>query len=612
MKFLCDRCKTRYSIGDDRVRGKILKIRCKNCANVITVREGMTEPEPSEARRHRPTTAAPLAASTQTAQTGGNGALGAAFSAQIAKPPPALEEEWYVSIDGDQSGPFSLADAQRWVAARAWDAELYCWSEGFDDWLPVDKVSHFRGLRKRPPAPPPMPRAPARLEEEPKPLFAATMASLERSSGAVTLPPVAAAPAAVPKVVSAPVGAMSPQPMVAKTNGASAIPVATKAKASSQVPAIPRISPSGPVSSPVPKVGSQPHRSSTAHGVGKVSAGAKAIAQAFDVDPADSLTAVEAPQFKDEVETTAEPIAAKHKDRLDLAIEAARNDVSGVTQPVDLADVEDNLDIGEVSRVVKLADLAKMSAPRPKPVRPALALRATGSIPKMDPAVLASGTHDAVVNAEAAPGESMVVSAPIVSQRRGMMMLLGVAALLLLGVIGAVVMIVATGDNEDLPLGLGHTSQIDTSRPEDVRRTGPGEQPPGPGSAAPNRPVRHLPFVNPNLHVGPNPIDETPTDPTKAPIKADEVQDMAQKRTDGTTRCYMRAQKGALGFDIQNVKKIMVTMSIDKEGLVTDVELSEHGADTFGKCLIGQMKSWKFRTSPGGGTFKFALAFSNG
>src|SRR5215468_10045347 len=42
VKFLCDRCKTRYSIGDDRVRGKILKIRCKNCANVITVREGMS------------------------------------------------------------------------------------------------------------------------------------------------------------------------------------------------------------------------------------------------------------------------------------------------------------------------------------------------------------------------------------------------------------------------------------------------------------------------------------------------------------------------------------------------------------------------------------------
>src|SRR5678815_2307605 len=43
VKFLCDRCKTRYSIADDRVRGKILKIRCKNCANVITVREGMPD-----------------------------------------------------------------------------------------------------------------------------------------------------------------------------------------------------------------------------------------------------------------------------------------------------------------------------------------------------------------------------------------------------------------------------------------------------------------------------------------------------------------------------------------------------------------------------------------
>ena len=49
MKLLCDRCKTRYSIADERVRGKILKIRCKNCANVISVREGMTDEEPAAA-----------------------------------------------------------------------------------------------------------------------------------------------------------------------------------------------------------------------------------------------------------------------------------------------------------------------------------------------------------------------------------------------------------------------------------------------------------------------------------------------------------------------------------------------------------------------------------
>ena len=37
MKFVCDRCLTKYSIADEKVRGKILKIRCKTCSNVITV-----------------------------------------------------------------------------------------------------------------------------------------------------------------------------------------------------------------------------------------------------------------------------------------------------------------------------------------------------------------------------------------------------------------------------------------------------------------------------------------------------------------------------------------------------------------------------------------------
>ena len=218
MKFLCDRCKTRYSIGDDRVRGKILKIRCKNCANVITVREGMTVDD--DVGRGRPTTAAPI--NTAGPQVPAGGALASAFAQQLAKPPPALEEEWYVSIDGAQAGPFGLAAAQRWVAAKPFDAELHCWSEGFDDWLPVDKVSHFRGLRRKPvgappvaaPLAPPIPR-PRVPEEEPKPLFAATMASLEKPSVA---PPVAMALPSI-KSPSAQVPSIPANGMTAKANG---------------------------------------------------------------------------------------------------------------------------------------------------------------------------------------------------------------------------------------------------------------------------------------------------------------------------------------------------------------------------------------------------------
>ncbi|HVV52959.1 MAG TPA: zinc-ribbon domain-containing protein, partial [Polyangia bacterium] len=39
MKFVCDRCQTKYSIADEKVRGKILKVRCKSCSNIITVRD---------------------------------------------------------------------------------------------------------------------------------------------------------------------------------------------------------------------------------------------------------------------------------------------------------------------------------------------------------------------------------------------------------------------------------------------------------------------------------------------------------------------------------------------------------------------------------------------
>ena len=39
MKFVCEQCSTKYAIDDARVRGKILKIRCKVCQGVITVRE---------------------------------------------------------------------------------------------------------------------------------------------------------------------------------------------------------------------------------------------------------------------------------------------------------------------------------------------------------------------------------------------------------------------------------------------------------------------------------------------------------------------------------------------------------------------------------------------
>ena len=89
---------------------------------------------------------------------------------------------------------------------------------------------------------------------------------------------------------------------------------------------------------------------------------------------------------------------------------------------------------------------------------------------------------------------------------------------------------------------------------------------------------------------------------------ADEVEDVARKHQDMTNRCYMRSQRGADSILIGDVKKISVTLTVDRDGNVSDLKLSEHETDNLGKCLTMSIRGWKFRQSAGG-TFRFSLNF---
>lgn len=586
MKFACDRCKTRYSIGDDRVRGKILKIRCKSCANVITVREGMASPDPEPApagprRGHKSTTAAPVAhaeapaappapapVAPAPAAPAPAGALGAAFASAMAKPPPALEEEWYVSLDGDQAGPFALADAQRWIADQAFEAELFCWSEGFDDWLPVDKVSHFRGLRKKP-APAPTPPVPARppvplrsatammagglprsepTEDTPRPLFAATMAQLEQGAAPSEL---RGAPAPAPRPV--PSNGQLPAAAPPHANGAAAL------TARAGLPA--------PLPSHVP----------TQLGVPGVAA--RPSVRGFDAGGDASSTQVDALPF-------------------DARAEAAATMPARAPAPADPGDGDDDLDIGEVSRVVKLADLARDAARRPPQHTPPVAVPLVARAAGVAPGPFPSGPADAF------PAPELASPAVVASHRRALIALIS-GALVLVGVAVAVVFFVLTG-GEDETGRLAKVEEIDTTRPDEIRPTGSGgsaeaatlERPSNPfGPRLPRRPALAPP-------VGPT-VPAEPAGGTR--LDAQEIEDMAGKNSSVTQRCFMRAQRGVDGILLGDVKKIAVTLTINGEGLVTEAQLSDnHAQDSLGKCLIAAIRTWKFRASPGG-TFRFVL-----
>lgn len=564
MKFACDRCKTRYTIGDDRVRGKILKIRCKNCANVITVRENMAElseepagvpaPGGSEPSGEPPVASSPGRADPASLAATGAVPRGATPPAGSTEPAPAVE--WFVSQDGVQAGPMSLSEAQAWVASKPFDADLHGWSDGLDGWMPIEEIASFRGLRKRPA---PAPRPPAR-------------------------------PAARPAAGPAPSHASdeAPAPSFASTMAASEAAQATEPAAA------------------------RPARASST-GVG---AGASS-----DARRAASATAA---------------IADEHR-----ASPAA-------------ADEDGGLAIGEVSRVVKLADLAPRPAPvagiqpgapeaatprsQASPKTPTFrqgASAGTAGAPKLSPEDLGMDVDPAILAAarpgEALPEASVVASSFARRHRRSTIALFAVSIFLVAGAVGLFVFVSSDGADEvgDGLGGLGGVRQIDMSRPEDVVRR--AQEPErgssaGPGSAT--QVATQLPRPRPRPLAGAGsgaggvvagPKVASPqggilkpgAGPQAAPLQPSEVEDMVARQSEGTRRCYMRAQKGAMGVEMADVKKINVTLTVGRDGIVGAVDLSSHGNDTFGQCLIARIKAWKFRESASGGTFRISLAFSS-
>src|SRR5579859_4340232 len=106
MKITCQACAAKYTIADDKVLGKVVKIRCKKCGATILVNGN----DPS-----------------------------AAGSTSLSPVPPSAygsssaTEVWTVSVaDGDQR---TMTDEEVVAAFRAGtiDAETYVWKDGMGD-----------------------------------------------------------------------------------------------------------------------------------------------------------------------------------------------------------------------------------------------------------------------------------------------------------------------------------------------------------------------------------------------------------------------------------------------------------------------------------------------
>ncbi|RAL21633.1 hypothetical protein DL240_12305 [Lujinxingia litoralis] len=120
MKFYCDSCQTKYSIADEKVRGKVLKVRCKKCSHIITVREA-SRPE-----------AAPRSVSRKIA--------------------------WHYAINGQSFGPMDEEALRQKVASGEVGDAAYLWNETFGDWKPLASVAEFAPALRQAQAARPSPR----------------------------------------------------------------------------------------------------------------------------------------------------------------------------------------------------------------------------------------------------------------------------------------------------------------------------------------------------------------------------------------------------------------------------------------------------------------------
>ncbi len=108
MKITCQSCQAKYTIADEKVLGKIVKIRCKKCSSTIVV-------------------------------NGSDGSGGASYGTDDGAAAGG-DDAWTVNVtDGDQR---TMTDAEVVAAFQGGviGGETFCWKDGMNDWLPLREI----------------------------------------------------------------------------------------------------------------------------------------------------------------------------------------------------------------------------------------------------------------------------------------------------------------------------------------------------------------------------------------------------------------------------------------------------------------------------------------
>lgn len=146
MEFSCNQCQRRYSLPDERVQGKTVKVRCKNCQYLIVLQGGGAAKAPVSSR---PTAVAlnapPVALNDEPTR---------------AQPMMDPASQWFAMIQGVQAGPMDSAGLKGKVQEGLLTQRTYVWRDGMADWKRASDVVELVLLFSTLEAPPPARKSP--------------------------------------------------------------------------------------------------------------------------------------------------------------------------------------------------------------------------------------------------------------------------------------------------------------------------------------------------------------------------------------------------------------------------------------------------------------------
>ncbi len=136
MKIVCDNCSTKYSIADEKVRGKVFKIKCKKCSHIIVVKgqESTAEGQPAGFDQKETRVFDYSGFDGQKNDPGGAGA----------------DPIWHMVIDREQIGPLTVAEVQQKWSTGECDRDTYAWREGFADWQRLGAIEELADVLRTP------------------------------------------------------------------------------------------------------------------------------------------------------------------------------------------------------------------------------------------------------------------------------------------------------------------------------------------------------------------------------------------------------------------------------------------------------------------------------